>query len=156
MIRFNKNVRMISALFLASVGSAALAQGLPGSGDGSIGGGFNFDNHYVGSNACVSSCFGAYGNTADPLWSVETRDPFGNMTNTFGGIVIWDEDGDGNEENVDMSRFEITVEKLDHVESPDGTIVVVLTVNAVEVATGESQTIKTVSVTVNVSDIQPQ
>ncbi len=34
MIRFRKAVRIVFALFLASVGSAALAQGLPDSGDG--------------------------------------------------------------------------------------------------------------------------
>ncbi|MDJ0794313.1 MAG: hypothetical protein QNI98_08720 [Woeseiaceae bacterium] len=155
MIRFVNNARKISVLFLAAIGSTALAQGLPGSGDGSLGGGFNFDNHYVGSNACISSCFGAYGNTVDPLWSVETRDPSGNLTNVLGGIVIWDEDGDGNEENVDMTRYEIEVEKISDTVTGDGKIVVVININVVDIATGEETTVKSTVVTVDIEDIQP-
>jgi len=148
--RIFRHSLLLCTLLVCSTG--VHAQSLPGSNNMSLGDSFQFDNHYVGSNPCFSSCVGSYGHQSDPVWSVQTRNAWGTLTNNIGGIIRWDHNGDGIETPVDMTRYSTMADVVDFVTLPAGRIVLAINLVVKDRVTGERQSVRVTSTTIEVTD----
>ncbi len=132
-----KSLTLVLGAFALASAQATSAQGLPGSGDSGIGGGFDFNQYYVGAGPCSASCFRLAPGTTTPTWSVEARNPLGTQTIYDTGVVLWDEDDDGNDEPVDMSLYRLEADVVGAVPTGDGKVTVVIELTTIEISSQE-------------------
>ncbi len=152
----NQVTKLRSALVVlaACLSASAIGQGLPGGNNSQFNEQFSTDlgNYYVGDGFCFSSCarFAITGTT----YSWTNKDDTGTPRNALTGAIIWDENNDGDPDEVPANiEFEAEILADSQGQDPDKTITVTLAIKAINTTTGQEYTVKVVSTTFKSSDV---